>query len=292
VTSTFDIRARIAARVAAEFCDHPKVSEVWLEGALGAGLAHARSDIDLRVVFHDQPPALRSRLVDGVRVDLATCTPAMIETLRSMLGSFDVCFDDVARFRQVRTALGQLTRLRTARRYTLTGWQPVVTGDNVAGYRHWAVADRVEHVLSLVEDLLGLTTDHLYAEAEVVRRQLEICLLGLDVVAADQPLLGDKWLPALWRRTNDGPPPSLPAPSWNADDTSWFPSVRKRVTAALLRCWPDRTTAEEPPPAGTGELGWLPQRYTDGWFLRRGDERIRLTPGQLTSWHQANREGG
>ncbi|NES16549.1 MULTISPECIES: hypothetical protein [Micromonospora] len=292
MTSAVDIRARIAARVAAEFCDDPKVSEVWLEGALGAGLAHARSDIDLRVVFHDQPSALRSRLVDGVRVDLAACTPAMIEPLRSMLGSFDVRFDDVERFRQVRAALGQLTRLRTARRYTLTGWQPAVTGDDVANYRYWAVADRVEHVLSLVEDLLGLTTDHLYAEAEVVRRQLEICLLGLDVVAAGQPLLGDKWLPALWRRANDGPPPSLLAPCWNADDTSWFPSVRKRVIAALLRCWPDRTTAEEPPPAGTGELGWLPQRYTDGWFLRCGDERIRLTPGQLTGWHRANRQGG
>ncbi|MDO3704056.1 hypothetical protein Q3W71_20530 [Micromonospora sp. C28SCA-DRY-2] len=292
MTRSADIRTAIAARVAAELCGDRRVSDVWLEGALGAGLAHARSDIDLRVVFYDQPPALHSRLVDGVRVDLAACTESMIEPLRSRLDSFDVRFDDVERFRQVRAALGQLTRLRTARRYTPLGWQPVATASEIACYRHWAVADRVEHVLSLVEDLLGLTTDHLYAEAEVVRRQLEICLLGLDVVAADQPLLGDKWLPALWRRANDGPPPSLPAPSWNADDTSWFPSVRKRVTAALLRCWPDRTTAEEPPPAGTGELGWLPQRYTDGWFLRRGDERIRLTPGQLTGWHRANRQGG
>ncbi len=292
MTSSADIRVKIASRVAAEFCDDTKVSEVWLEGALGAGLAHARSDIDLRVHFHDQPSALRSRLVDGVRVDLVTCTPAMIKPLRSLLGSFDVRFDDVERFRQVRAVLGQLTRLRTAQRYTRAGWQPVVTPDEVAGYRHWAVADRVEHILSLVEDLLGLTADHLYAEAEMVRRQLEICLLGLDIVAADQPLLGDKWLPALWRRTNDGPPPSLPIPSWSTEDTSWFPDVRQRTTAALIECWPDSAAIEEPPPAGTCELGWLPQRYTDGWFLRRGDERIRITFGQLTGWHRSIRQGG
>lgn len=292
MTRSADIRTAIAARVAAELCDDRRVSEVWLEGALGAGLAHARSDIDLRVVFHDQPPTLRSRLVDGVRVDLTACTHAMIQPLLSMLKSFDVRFDDFESFRQVRAALGQLTRLRTARRYTPAGWQPVATADEIARYRNWAVADRVEHVLSLVEDLLGLTTDHLYAEAEVVRRQLVTCLLGLDVVAADQPLLGDKWLPALWRRANDGPPPSLPTPFWYAEDTSWFPAVRQRVTAALLQCWPDITTTEEAPPPGTGELGWLPQRYTDGWFLRRGDERIRLTPGQLTGWHRAIRQGG
>ncbi|MET7952197.1 hypothetical protein [Micromonospora sp. NPDC005324] len=292
MTSSADIRTEIAARVAAELSNNHGVDEVWLEGALAVGLAHAGSDIDLRVVFHDRPPMLRSRMVDGVRVDLAACTYTDIQSLRSLASSFDVGFDDVERFRQVRAALGQLTHLRTARRYTPAGWQVVATASEISCYRNWVVADRIEYVLSLVEDLLGLVTDQLPAEAEVVCRQLEVCLLGLDLVVADQPLLGDKWLPSLWRRINDGPPPALPTSAWNAEDFSWFPAVRQRVTAALLRCWPDMIATEELPPAGTSDQGWLPQRYADGWFLRRGNQRVRLTPGQLNGWLRLHREGG
>jgi hypothetical protein len=288
VSSSASRRLEIASQVAAKVQAEVDAREVWLEGALAVGLAHAYSDIDLKVITDNADLVLTSRLVSGVRVDLAAATPDTVRGMQRLLTSFEVRFDDVERFRLVRSALGQLTRYCTAKRWTRDGWQPVATADELACYRLWAVADRVEHALSLTEDLLGLTADGLHAEAEVVCRQLETCLLGLEVAATGQPLLGDKWLPALQQRVTDASP--LSPPPGHRDEATWFTATRHRVSTALLRCWPETgTTAVDPPPE-TCEVGWLPQRYTDGWFLRLADDRVQLTAGQFVGWLRATRQ--
>src|SRR5947209_13867911 len=87
-------RYEIAARVADEVATQPDVVEVWLEGALAVGLAHAYSDIDLRVLVEEDQTPWRSRLVDGIRVDLVASDPRDLTRLRDLLGAFDVRFDD------------------------------------------------------------------------------------------------------------------------------------------------------------------------------------------------------
>lgn len=278
-------RTGIAARVADELLDQPRVVEVWLEGALAEGLAHARSDIDLRVLMHGAPPGRwPSRMVDGVRVDLLVTTAEEMTAVRGLLGGFDVEFDDVETFRQARRQLGTLTRLRTARRRDGRSWQPVLGDAERQVYRRWAVADRVEHVLSLTEDLLGLLADEQHQAADIVWQQMDLAVCGLECVAAGEPLLGDKWLPALATRAGTDPPRS-PYPNWDTGDR--FTALRDQVTAALLSTWP--LTADDGPvqpcPDRTTGFGWLPQRYTDGWFVRLGDERQPLTEPQTRHWH-------
>jgi hypothetical protein len=56
------------------------------------------------------------------------------------------------------------------------------------------------------------------------------------------------------------------------------------VTRALLSCWPVDDPLRMPPNLGAPDAGWLPQRYADGWFLRRGDVHIPITGGQLLGW--------
>ncbi|MBI3685829.1 MAG: hypothetical protein HY241_00570 [Actinobacteria bacterium] len=292
-SSSARAREAIAATIAAGLVADPAVGEVWLEGALAVGLAHARSDVDLRVIVERATaPELRSRVVDGVRVDLAADTRGAVDAARRLLGSFDVRFDDVEVFRHVRAEIGSLTRLRTALRYVPAGWRPVITDPERDVYRRWAVADQVEQIHSLTEDLLGLLDDRMYFEADLVWRQLMLCLATLECAAAGEPLLGTKWLPALWRRTTgqlataDALMLSLAPMSWGEDTSAWFAPVRQRVTDAILRCWPDLGEAEDAPPAYTLDPGWLPQRYADGWFVRLGDHRTRLSPGQFRRWRR------
>ncbi|WP_051763512.1 hypothetical protein [Streptomyces virginiae] len=273
------LRWEIADRVAQALVASGEAREVWLEGALACGFAHAASDIDLRGIVDGALPAWESRIVDGVRVDLQAAGPQRAEELRHLLRAFDVRRDDLGSFRRVRASMHDLMCLRTALSYSSGGWDPVLDPGERQGYRRWAVADQAEVAASLAEDLTGLVEDGLAESAGVVCRKLETCLTALGCAAAGRPVLGDKWLPLL---ADAQPRPSIdPA---RAETWEWFRPVQRGVTRALLDCWPVDDPLQKPPHLGAPDAGWLPQRYADGWFLRRGDVHIPITGGQLLGW--------
>ncbi len=297
------LRLELAERVAADIAGSRPDVEVWVEGALAYGLAHARSDVDLRVVT-DAPSKAenRSRIVDGIRVDLTASTHPEVTTVRGLLASFEVRLDDVEVFRTVRSAIGDLTRLRTAHRFTPDGWQPVITPAEERVYRQWAVTHQVEQAHSLAEDLVGLHLDGLHDEATVTWKRLDACTALARCAAAGAPLLGEKWLPSLERRVFGSPHdpfPDLGREQAGTADTT-FAVAQMRTAAALTECWPltsngdtDASAAgdEHPPnphdqnlPGSVTGLGWLPHRYSDEWFIGCGDARISLTAAQLTEW--------
>jgi hypothetical protein len=272
-------RREIADKVAQAFLASGEAREVWLEGALACGFAHAASDIDLRGIVYGPLPAWESRIVDGVRVDLQATAPQRAEELRHLLRSFDVRRDDLGSFRRVRASMHDLMCLRTALSYGSGRWDPVLDPGERQGYQRWAVADQAEVAASLAEDLTGLVEDDLAESAGVVCRKLETCLTALGCAAADHPVLGDKWLPLL--ASAPFHPPIAPP---RAETWEWFRPVQRRVTRALLDCWPVNDPLRTPPSLGAPDAGWLPQRYADGWFLRRGDVHIPITGGQLLGW--------
>jgi hypothetical protein len=279
------VRLQLAARVADEERRQGDVVDVWLEGALAEGLVHAYSDIDLRVLVARRRAPWRHRVVDGVRIDLVESDPADLARSRALLGTFDVRFDDMETFRKVRGQLNLLTRLRTARRRGGANWERVLGPSECAGYRRWAAADRAEQVMILTEDLLGLVADGMTDEAGIVWHELSLAVAGLECVVADQPLLPAKWLPALCIRAAAGRPLAPRLPVWSEPGEPWFTPTRRRHTAALLRCWPLAPSGDtQPCPPETLSLGWLPQRYADGWFVRRAAERIPLTEPQMRDW--------
>ncbi|MCZ7460582.1 hypothetical protein [Streptomyces sp. WMMC940] len=273
------LRREIADRVARALVASGEAREVWLEGALACGFAHAASDIDLRGIVEGTLPAWESRIVDGVRVDLQATAPQRAEELRYLLRSFDVHRDDLGSFRRVRASMHDLMCLRTALSYGSGRWGPVLDPEERQGYRRWAVADQAEVAASLAEDLTGLVADGLAEPVGVVCRKLETCLTALECAAAGHPILGDKWLPLL-----AGAPSRLPIDAAHAETWEWFRPVQRRVTRALLDCWPVNDPLRTPPNLGAPDAGWLPQRYADGWFLRRGDVHIPVTGGQLLGW--------
>ncbi|MFD5233191.1 hypothetical protein ACFWJ5_32630 [Streptomyces qaidamensis] len=272
-------RREIANKVAQALLASGEAREVWLEGALACGFAHAASDIDLRGIVYGPLPAWESRIVDGVRVDLQATDPQRAEELRHLLRSFDVCRDDLGSFRQVRASMHDLMSLRTALSYGSGRWDPVLGPGERQGYRRWAVADQAEVAASLAEDLTGLVEDGLAESAGVVCRKLETCLAALECATAGHPVLGDKWLPLL-----AGAPSRPPIDPARAGTWEWFRPVQRRVTRALLGCWPVNDPLRTPPNLGAPDAGWLPQWYADGWFLRRGDVHIPITGGQLLGW--------
>ncbi|MBJ7902171.1 hypothetical protein IF655_02510 [Streptomyces sp. DSM 110735] len=273
------LRREIADKVARTLLAADEAREVWLEGALACGFAHAASDIDLRGIVDGALPAWESRIVDGVRVDLQATAPQRAEELRHLLRSFDVRRDDLGSFRRVRASMHDLMCLRTALSYGSGRWDLVLDPEERQGYRRWAVADQAEVAASLAEDLIGLVEDGLAEPADVVCRKLETCLTALECAAAGHPVLGDKWLPLL----ADAPfrPQIGPA---HAETWEWFRPVQRRVTRALLDCWPVDDPLQTPPNLVAPDVGWLPQRYADGWFLRRGDVHVPITGGQLLGW--------
>lgn len=273
------LRREIAGRVAQALLASGEAREVWLEGALACGFAHAASDIDLRGIADGALPAWESRIVDGVRVDLQAEAPQWAEELRHLLRSFDVRRDNLGSFRRVRASMRDLMCLRTALSYSSGRWDPVLDPGERQGYRRWAVADQAEVAASLAEDLTGLVEDGMAEPAGVVCRKLETCLTALECAAAGHPVLGDKWLPLL----ADAPfrPPIDPA---RAETWEWFRPVQRRVTRALLSCWPVDGPVQKPPNLVAPDAGWLPQLYADGWFLRCGDVHIPITGGQLLGW--------
>lgn len=272
-------RREIADRVAQALLASGEAREVWLEGALACGFAHAASDIDLRGIVDGALPAWESRIVDGVRVDLQATAPQRAEELRHLLRSFDVHRDDLGSFRRVRASMHDLMSLRTALSYSSGRWDPVLDPGERQGYRRWAVADQAEVAASLAEDLTGLVEDGLAEPAGVVCRKLESCLTALECATAGHPVLGDKWLPLL-----AGAPSRSPIDPARAGTWEWFRPVQRRVTRALLGCWPVNDPLRTPPNLGAPDAGWLPQRYAEGWFLRRGDVHIPITGGQLLGW--------
>ncbi|MFF8610207.1 hypothetical protein ACF06X_30335 [Streptomyces sp. NPDC015346] len=172
--------------------------------------------------------------------------------------------------------------LRTALSYGSGRWVPVLAPVERQGYRRWAVADQAEVAASLAEDLTGLVEDGLAEPVGVVCRKLETCLAALDCAAVGHPVLGDKWLPLL-----AGALPRLSINPARAETWEWFRPVQRRVARALLGCWPVDDPLQKPPSLGAPDAGWLPQRYADGWFLRRGDVHIPITGGQLVGWLSA-----
>ncbi|MEU0725787.1 hypothetical protein [Streptomyces sp. NPDC006140] len=202
--------------------------------------------------------------------------------LRHLLRSFDVRRDDLSSFRRVRASMHDLMCLRTALSYGSGHWNPVLAPGERQGYRRWAVADQAEVAASLAEDLTGLVEDGLAESVGVVCRKLETCLAALDCAAAGHPVLGDKWLPLLV-----GAPPRPSINPARGETWEWFRPVQRRVARALLGCWPVDDPLQKPPSLGAPDAGWLPQRYADGWFLRRGDAHSPITGGQLLGWLSA-----
>ncbi|MFJ7904020.1 hypothetical protein ACIQ6V_26600 [Streptomyces sp. NPDC096198] len=282
MNTSAQVRLEIAGRVAQELLSSGQVREVRLEGALACGFAHAASDIDLRGIVDGDPPPWESRVVNGVRVDLQATSSRSNEELRHLLRSFEVRRDDLASFRRVRASMHDLMCLRTAVSYDTDGWRPVLDTKELEGYRRWAVADQAEVAASLAEDLTGLVEDGLAEPAHVVCRKLETCITALGCAANGYPVLGEKWLPLLAKVAGALPRPSIGTAQ--AETWEWFRPVQRRVTRALLDCWPVDDPVREPPALGSPDAGWLPQRYADGWFLRRGDIHLPVTGGQLLGW--------
>lgn len=278
-------RLRIAGQVAGELLTSYKDAVVRIEGALACGFAHAASDIDLRLVGEGpELPKSGSWLVDGVRIDLQVSSPQEMDQLRALLGRFDIRQDDLALFRRVRRQLPELTCLRTALSFDDGQWSPVIDMTEAGVYREWAVADRAEALASLTEDLIGLVEDRLYSSAELVWQGLTVMLASAECAASRHPLLGEKWLPLL----TDQPwsPVSTPA-NWQDKDWQWFRPVQRRLVRALLSCHPVTGARGATPVLPEDGGGWLPQFYSDGWFLRRGDQRLPITDDALRDWmHQ------
>ncbi|MET7761131.1 hypothetical protein ABZS71_03505 [Streptomyces sp. NPDC005393] len=278
-------RMTIAAEAAREMLSSGTADQVWLEGALACGFAHAASDIDLRgIVSVAELPRWESRMVDGVRVDPQASSPQEIAELRQLLRTFDVRRDALASFRRARRAMHELMCLRTALSYREGAWHPILTPEECDGYRRWAVADQAEIAASLAEDLVGLLESQLFDSAHVVCRKLETCLMALDTAASGHPVLGDKWLPLLARLAITTVTPAVSNDGTHSDSWTWFRPTQRRITLALLACWPTDATPGPPPPIADPAAGWLPQRYADGWFLRRGDTHLPVDESTLLGW--------
>ncbi|MFQ6196974.1 hypothetical protein [Streptomyces sp. NPDC000405] len=281
----YEQRLRTARAVAEQLRQEHPGAQVWLEGPVGHGVAHARSDVDLRIVVPTGPaPVVRSRMADGVRVDLASSTAADVDALRALLGTFHVLATDMERFRSVRRQLPAVTSLRTARAMDGRQEKLVLTEAERDTYRKWALADRVQRAISLLEDLDGLTCAGLYDSADLVLGQMSVTVMQAENTAADLPLLGDKWTPVL--AGNNTP---LPSSAWQSAGSStpcpdWFRQARARLLNALLLVWPAASSEVVPVDPAWRGFGWLPQRYSDGWSLQYADARIPLTTSQLMAW--------
>ncbi|MFK0120124.1 nucleotidyltransferase domain-containing protein [Streptomyces sp. NPDC090994] len=295
MTSTpwLDTRLRVAEHAAAALSDQYVGADVWLVGALAEGLAHQNSDVDLLLITKKPVPGPGSCLIDGVRIDVRAVSQSAVHEWRALLDAFTVTRDDIETFRTVRARLSDLTHLRTARLLsTAPAPAKVLAPGQRATYQRWALADRCEVAASLAEDLLGLAQAGLYPHADLVWDQLARVVAQSETVAAGAPLLGEKWLPSLLSRDDAdrfGPVPALPEPRWQsaAAHSPFFAAVQARLADALLALWPTEAEPEPVDEAGLGGFGWLPQRYSDGWFLRRGDVRVPLADGRMRAWQQS-----
>ncbi|MFK0154288.1 nucleotidyltransferase domain-containing protein [Streptomyces sp. NPDC090493] len=293
VTPWLQTRLDVAEQAAAALADEHPGADVWLVGALTEGLAHQHSDVDLLLVTPVPVAGPGSRLVHGIRVDVREVSQSTVHEWRTLLDAFTVTRDDISTFRTVRARLGDLTLLRTAR--PLLSQAPdqaaVLEPEQRATYQRWALADRCEAAASLAEDLLGLAQAGLYPHADLVWDQLARVVAQAETVAAGAPLLAEKWLPSLLSSSGDRftPVPALPTARWvsAAAHSPFFASVQTRLADTLLALWPTDAAPEPVDEAALGGFAWLPQRYSDGWFLRRGDARVPLSDGRIRGWQQA-----
>ncbi|MEV0694097.1 nucleotidyltransferase domain-containing protein [Streptomyces sp. NPDC050388] len=287
-----ETRLRVAEQTAAGLADEYAGADVWLVGALAEGLAHQHSDVDLLLITPGPVVGPGSCLVHGIRIDVRAVSQSTVHDWRTLLDEFTVTRDDIAAFRAVRASLSDLTLLRTARSLAQTSDQAAVLGpEQRAIYQRWALADRCEAAASLAEDLLGLAQVGLYPHADLVWDRLARVVAQAETVSVGAPLLGEKWLPSLLSSDDARftPVPALPEPCWvsAAAHSPFFASVQVRLADALLALWPADAEPERVDETGLGGFGWLPQRYSDGWFLRRGDARVPLSDGQMRAWQQA-----
>ncbi|MFG3153946.1 nucleotidyltransferase domain-containing protein [Streptomyces sp. NPDC048219] len=283
-----EIAEQTAARLADEYVD----ADVWLVGALAEGLAHQHSDVDLLLITPEPVAEPGSRLIHGIRVDVRAVSRSTVHDWRTLLDAFTVTRDDITTFRAARARLSDLTLLRTARPLAQAPDQAtVLEPEQRATYQRWALADRCEAAASLAEDLLGLAQAGLYPHADLVWDQLARVVAQAETVAAGAALLGEKWLPSLLSSNNAQftPVPPLPEPRWVSAPahSPFFAPVQARLADALLALWPTDAEHEPVDEAGLSGFGWLPQRYSDGWFLRRGDDRVPLSDGRMRAWQQA-----
>ncbi|MCX4573423.1 nucleotidyltransferase domain-containing protein [Streptomyces sp. NBC_01571] len=288
-----DTRLKVAEHAAAVLADEYASADVWLVGAFAEGLAHQHSDVDLLLITQKAVPGPGSRLIHGIRVDVRAVSESTVDDWRTLLDAFTVTRDGIETFRTVRARLSDLTLLRTARPLsTAPDRAAILVPEQRATYQRWALADRCEVAASLAEDLLGLAHSGLYPHADLVWDQLARVVAQAETVAAGAPLLGEKWLPSLLSRDDAEPfrpVPALPEPRWlsAAAHSPFFASVQARLADALLALWPTDAEPEPVDEAGLGGFGWLPQRYSDGWFLRRGDARVPLTAGRIRAWQKS-----
>ncbi|MFF2941247.1 nucleotidyltransferase domain-containing protein [Streptomyces niveus] len=292
-TPWLDTRLKVAEHAAAVLADEYAGADVWLVGALAEGLAHQHSDVDLLLITQEAVPGPGSSLIHGTRVDVRAVSERTVHDWRTLLDAFTVTRDGIETFRTVRAQLSDLTLLRTARPLvTAPAHAEILVPEQRATYQRWALADRSEAAASLAEDLLGLAQSGLYPHADLVWDQLARIVAQAETVAAGAPLLGEKWLPSLLSRDHTEPfrpVPALPEPRWlsAAAHSPFFASVQARLADALLVLWPTNAEPEPVDEAGLGGFGWLPQRYSDGWFLRRGDARVPLTDGSIRAWQKS-----
>ncbi|NEC65898.1 nucleotidyltransferase domain-containing protein [Streptomyces sp. SID9727] len=285
-------RLEVAEQASTCLADEYADADVWLVGALAEGLVHQRSDVDLLLITPEPVAEPGSRLIHGIRVDVRAVSRSTVHDWRTLLDEFTVTRDDIQMFRAVRSRLSDLTLLRTARPLAQAPDRAaVLEPEQRAAYQRWALADRCEAAASLAEDLLGLAQAGLYPHADLVWDQLARVVAQAETVAADAALLGEKWLPSLLS-SNEAPftpVPALPEPRWvsAAAHSPFFASVQARLADALLELWPTDAAPEPVDEAGLNGFGWLPQRYSDGWFLRRGDDRVPLSDGRMRAWQQA-----
>ncbi|NEB12287.1 hypothetical protein G3I32_26215 [Streptomyces coelicoflavus] len=285
-------RLKVAEQAATCLADEYPGADVWLVGALAEGLVHQRSDVDLLLITPEPVAGPGSRLIHGIRVDVRAVSRSTVHDWRTLLEEFTVTRDDIQMFRAVRARLSDLTLLRTARPLAQApDRSAVLEPEQQTTYQRWALADRCEAAASLAEDLLGLAQAGLYPHADLVWDQLARVVAQAETVAAGAALLGEKWLPSLLS-SNDAPftpVPALPEPRWvsAAAHSPFFASVQARLADALLELWPTDAEPEPVDEAGLSGFGWLPQRYGDGWFLRRGDDRVPLSDGRMRAWQQA-----
>ncbi|GAA1029420.1 hypothetical protein GCM10009557_17830 [Virgisporangium ochraceum] len=284
-------RLAIAATVGDELRGGAGVADVWVEGALACGFAHQRSDIDIRLVVADRGRFGRhsrfSRIVDGTRVDVVTYDHADLAAIRSLLGSFDVGLSHLDTFGAVRANIEGLTRYMTAVR--IPG--PAVAVSSAAEravYRQWAVAHQAEWIGSLAEDLVGCAEASMLDSAAVVWRQIVVHAALAEIAAAGMPLLGEKWLPILQARLGHRP---VSTRFRDIDHGGFatchlealFRQLQVVMAEILLSVWPVNATPS-PCPARVRGPGWTPHRYSSTWLLRRGDEHVPITGGQMIDW--------
>ncbi|MFF8617951.1 GNAT family N-acetyltransferase [Streptomyces sp. NPDC015350] len=268
---------------------HPG-ARVHLTGALAHGLAHARSGIDLLLITKDTPPPVTAVHHQGIRVDVTATSLREMNDTRWLLAAFGLPREgSIPAPRTVRGRMDDLTRLRTALLLDGRGTaRSVLTSTERKVYAQWALADRLQEAVTLTEDLAGLLGSGQMQSAAVVVGRLGTVIAQAETAAAGQPLLEEKWLPALLGLAASPPTGPLPLPPLagaGAGSNQWgFADIQRRLISALFTCWGTPSGPPEPLPEPVDTFGWLPLVCNEGFAARFGEEHVPLTGGELLTW--------